>query len=389
MIGRIENINSSIGEVKIVASRVRKNLPQLNSLVKIEVLEKLKSNYKILVDGELYQSKLPIKANAGEVMLGQLVNLNPLTLRLDSFIGSQMLNDGMAAIILKSLGLRKTALAEKLIMELLKSKKHLSREKIKQFLDFAGSSLTSLDELQFSILVAIIWDDRSYNSRSEKRAVFSSVFDISFWSLADQIFQNVLFLNGANLSSSFYEKLNEKLIFFPDKFETEKILAGISGKAKAYVELSDFIDEELENNLSVSEVRKSLEHLNELLIKYVLQKALLNKYDIYVDFAIVSNSSMLRLWKFSYNKIYNQLGEPVYKFETGIVDNGKAMEFELFLVDEKLRGDVFINGLNAKTENRFREDFRKAIKDTMIQESHISWLRNRVIRNGNISGDVE
>jgi len=201
MIGRIENINSSIGEVKIVASRVRKNLPQLNSLVKIEVLEKLKSNYKILVDGELYQSKLPIKANSGEIMLAQLVNMNPLTLRLDSFIGSQMLSDGMAGLILKSLGLGKTEIAEKLILELLKSKKHPSKEKIKQFVDFAGSSLTSLDELQFSLLAAIIWDDKSYNSGSEKRAVFSSIFDISFWDLAEQIFQTVLFLNAANLSS--------------------------------------------------------------------------------------------------------------------------------------------------------------------------------------------
>jgi hypothetical protein len=389
MIGRIENINSSIGEVKIVASRVRKNLPQLNSLVKIEVLEKLKSNYKILVDGELYQSKLPIKANAGEVMLGQLVNMNPLTLRLDSFVGPQMLNDGMAGIILKSLGLEKTEIAEKLILELLKSKKHLSKEKIKQFMDVAGGSLTSLDELQFSLLVAIIWDDKNYNSSSEKRAVFSSIFDISFWDLADQIFRNVLLLNGSNLSSGFYEKLNEKLIFSPDNFESDKVLSGISGKAKAYVELSDFIEEELSANLFLPEVKKSLEHLNELLIKYVLQKALLNKHDIYVDFAIVSKSNMLRLWKFSYNRILNQFGEPVYKFETGISAGDKAMEFELYLVDDKLRGDLFTKGLSFNSENRFKENIQRVFKDNVTQESHINWLKSRVVSNRSIAGNIE
>jgi hypothetical protein len=389
MIGRIENINSSIGEVKIVASRVRKNLPQLNSLVKIEVLEKLKSNYKILVDGELYQSKLPIKANSGEIMLAQLVNMNPLTLRLDSFIGSQMLSDGMAGLILKSLGLGKTEIAEKLILELLKSKKHLSKEKIKQFVDFAGSSLTSLDELQFSLLAAIIWDDKSYNSGSEKRAVFSSIFDISFWDLAEQIFQTVLFLNAANLSSRFYERLNEKLIFSPESFESEKILSGISGKAKAYVELSDFIEEESVGNLLLPEVKKSLERLNELLIKYVLQKALLNKYNFYVDFAIVSKSNMLRLWKFSYNKILNQLGEPIYKFETGVSVGKKEMEFELFLVDEKLRGDVFTKGLSNNSEKRYREDFQRVLIENVTKESHINWLKSRVISNRYLAGNIE
>jgi hypothetical protein len=167
------------------------------------------------------------------------------------------------------------------------------------------------------------------------------------------------------------------------------VLSGISGKAKAYVELSDFIEEELSANLFLPEVKKSLEHLNELLIKYVLQKALLNKHDIYVDFAIVSKSNMLRLWKFSYNRILNQFGEPVYKFETGISAGDKAMEFELYLVDDKLRGDLFTKGLSFNSENRFKENIQRVFKDNVTQESHINWLKSRVVSNRSIAGNIE
>ena len=377
MIGRIENINSSIGEVKIVASRVRKNLPKINSLVKIEALEKLKGNYKILVDGELYQSKLPVKVKAGDILMGQLVNLNPLTIKLDSFSGVELSAGGTVGIILKELGLAKTELAEKLITELIKSHKHLSKEKIERFLDFAGSSLTSLDELQFGLLIAMIWDNGDSYSAREKRTVFSRVFDISFWDLADRIFDEIIFLKKSNLPEAIEKELDAKTIFDYEKFEENKVLAGISSKVRSFIELTDFIEASIVENHFDSTVEKSFVRLSDYLVKYVLQKALLNKYKIYVDFIIARNEKGYRLWKFSYNKILNKLGEAVYKFETYAEDKISSVDYELYLAGDKVRGKIETTEIPDERINKFKTDFTNAVRKQVADQAELNWLKRR------------
>ncbi len=377
MIGRIENINSSIGEVKIVASRVRKNLPKINSLVKIEVLEKLKGNYKILVDGELYQSKLPVKAKAGDIIMGQLANLNPLTIKLDSFSGIELSASGTVGIILKELGLAKTELAEKLITELIKTHKHLSKEKIERFLDFAGNSLTSLDKFQFGLLIAMIWDDGDAYSTREKRAVFSRVFDISFWELSDRIFEEVINLKKLNLPESVEKILDEKTVFDFKEFEEKKVLSGISSKVRSYIELTDFIEEGIAGNRFDSLTEKSFSRLSDLLVKYVLQKALLNKYKIYIDFAIVRNDYGYRLWKFSYNKIVNKLGEAVYKFETYAEDKVSSIDYELYLVGDKVRGKIETTDIEEERRQKFELNFKNAVRKQAANQAELNWFKRR------------
>ncbi len=381
MIGRIENINSSIGEVKIVASRVRKNLPQVNSLVKIEVLEKLKGNYKILVDGELFQSKLPIKAKAGDVMMAQLVNLNPVTLKLDSFSGVQLAAAGTVGLILKELGITKTELSEKLIAELLKRHKHLSKEKIERFLDFTGNSLTSLDELQLQVLIALIWDDSDTYSFTEKRNVFSRIFDISFWDLTDRIFAEIVSLNSSNLPEEILKFIDEKMIFDYGEFESKKVLSGISAKVRNYIELTDFVEAKAADDLFGVSSGESLTRLSELLVKYVLQKAMLNKYKIYLDFIIARNENGFRLWKFSYNKIINKIGEVVYKIETIAEDKNSSVDFELYLINDKVRGKIGTTEIMEKHQTKFESDLKTALRKQVVNEANINWLKRTRINS--------
>ncbi len=375
MIGRIENINSSIGDVKIVASRVRKNLPKLNSLVKIEVLEKLKGKYKILVNGELYQSKLPIKASERDIIMAQLINLNPVTLKLDAFNANQLVTSGAIGIILKELGITKTTLAEKLIEKLLKTNKHLSKEKIKRFLDYAENSHHKLDELQFGLLIAMIWDDSDSGSFTEKRAIFNTIFDISFWSVGNQIYKNVVTLKGLGIPQDLDEMINNKLIFSCKNFEKEKILSGISSKVRNYIELTDSIEEKISKDFVDADIRINLISLSELLIKYILQKSLLNKYKIYVDFVIANSDNGLRLWEFSYYKIFNKFGEPVYKMESSSNEGNLSVDFDLFLIGDKLRGKVETSNIKDGNIIKLKSGLQKVLSSQIAGRTDLNWIK--------------
>jgi len=240
IISNIANIHGS-GQVKLQAVKVPKTLPKVNSFVKIEVLENVKGNYKILVNGSLFQSKLPVKAKAGDVLFAQVLSSNPLTLSLDNFLASKLGEAGLVNLVFAKLGLKKTELGEKFIARLLKSKKHLSRQKIKEALDFINDSNLHFDEIQFAFLSAYLWDDNG-ETFTEKKNIYRRVFDLNFEELSEAIYKKTVWLSSQNLDMKFYDYLKSKLIFDYDNFERRNDFNALFGKVKNAIELADFLE---------------------------------------------------------------------------------------------------------------------------------------------------
>ncbi len=360
MINNVQNIvrTAQVGEVKLQAVKTTKVLPAEKSFVKIEVLENVKGNFKILVDGNLFQSKLPVKAQAGDVLFAQVLSRNPFTLTLDNFAIGKAGESGLAAVILSKLGLRKTKLADKFISALLKSKKPLSREKLKKALEFMDKTEIDFDAVQFAFLSAYFWDDNA-GSFSQKTSVYRRVFDLNFNQLAEAIYRKIVWLSAQNLETEFYETLKGKLIFETENFERGNLYTGLFGKVKSAIEFVDFLEAYERKSLLSSSLKRGIDEFKELLIKYVLQKSLLNKYGVYADFAVTLADEGLHLWRFEFVKVISSNGDVVYRLETATqTRRGEKISAKVFITDSKVQGEVqserkadWKNALNRLNEN--------------------------------------
>ncbi len=378
MINRISNIvqSAELGKVKLQAVRIPKTLPQVGSFVKIEVLENLKGNYKILVNGNLFQSRLPVAAKAGDVLFAQVISGNPFTLSLDSFTAAKPGEAGIAAAVLAKFGLGKTAVAEKFVSHLLKSKKPLVKEKLKEALEFIEGSDLNSDKLQLAFIAAYFWDDNG-ETYSQKRSVYRRVFDLSFDELCEAIFKKTVRLSAENLETEFYETLKSKLIFEHEKFELEKNANALFGKVKSAIELADYFETYSRKPFVTESVRRELESFKEILIKYVLQKSLLNKYGLYADFAITLAAEGLHLWRFEFSRITNAKGEAVYKLESAVVTRSdETWRSKIFVTEKKVQGEIgsdgkrnlngLINGLNEALARKFAAEINIRQRGTQI-----------------------
>ncbi len=372
MLNGISNIVKVLqsGEVKLQAFKVPKTLPKVNSFVKIEVLDVVKGNAKILINGNLFQSKLPVKTHAGDMLFAQVISQNPLTLSLDAFVASKLGESGLATAILSKLGLPKTKFSANVLEALLKSKKPVSREKTKQLLEFVDSLETLPDKIQMAFLIAYFWDD-SGETFSQKRSVYRRVFDLSFNELTEAIYKKIVWLSGQNLEMKLYGEIKKKLIFDHKNFEQTKSANALFGKVKNAIELADFLDKYSNSGVLTSAARTEIAKLKEYLIKYVLQKSLLSKYELYPDFAITLADEGLHLWRFEFAKAVNSNGEAVYKLESSVLTRSeKLIDYKIFISEKKVQGDVKAERMPtiAESVNRLNGIFtRKFAIDSNIR----------------------
>ncbi len=364
MINNISNIvqTQKIGEIKLQPVRLPKSLPQTGSFVKIEVLEKLKGNYKILVNGNLFQSRLPVSTKVGDILFAQVISGNPFTLSLDSFLAGKLGEAGIIAAVFSKLGLRKTAFADKFMARLLKLKKPLSKEKIKNALDFIETSDIRLDELQTAFLIAYFWDENG-ETFSQKKSIYRRVFDLNFNELIEAIYEKIVSLSGKNLEMSFYSVLKEKMIFEHENFADSRNVNAIFGKVKNAIELADFLEKYRRKPFVTESVAKELDLLKELLIKYVLQKSMLNKYGLYADFVITLAAEGLHLWRFEFVKVYNSKNEPIYKLESAVLTrSNELIDAKIFISETKIQGEI-------RTENKMAiKESVKRLNETLARK---------------------
>ncbi len=140
--------------------RMKKN----EELSKIEVLEKFGSVYKVIIDGRVFQSRLPLNAVKGEVILGRLLSSEPPVIKINNLYNSSA-GVNIAVYAAGILGMEKSVSARKVISILLKKNLPLVKSRIEFYAElFEKMNIYDEDVIdQFTAITGGLKDPRQHS----------------------------------------------------------------------------------------------------------------------------------------------------------------------------------------------------------------------------------
>ncbi len=253
--------------------------------VKIEVIEKYRNGEKVLIDGRLFVTNLPVNLEVGEIVCGKVIKNNPLTVSLDI---KKENNDKQIDKLLRLLGIKKNPIAAEALSLLLVMQKPLVKSYTEEFIAFLrlNGSNYAFDELK--VLANLIWN-KTGNVES-----FAEIFNESFQSICEKIFGilgEIKIESGKNktldlLWSSFViddandldDRLNNK---------NERLAKGLK-----------LFGDRNKSDLLFAEMR--MERLKNYLKKYLLQKSYYASTGIYKDFVVLKGNSGYKFYFYKY-----------------------------------------------------------------------------------------
>lgn len=336
-------ILTSTSGVKLSGSAMPKIVPPVNSMVNVNILDKLGSAYKILVDGSVFQTKLPFLAEIGDQILARVLNHKPFTLGVDNFALHKSIDNASLSAILLKLGLVDSEISKSVLKKVISGNKPLVKSKLKNLIEYLEENGLLFDELQLASLVNIFWS-QSQEDSAQLLGSFDKIFDISFEELANSIYGYVETINSFAPSEIITERINSVVIFDPTKNSSRINIAAIKDKSKEFVYLVKLLEETENLGRIPYSISSSLESLKVLMLKYVLQKSLFNRYDTHPEFTIVKDNDSLELVIYKYDRFNIDGGELSYNISTLIHRNGVGeFVFNAYSTFDKITGDIVVS----------------------------------------------
>jgi hypothetical protein len=266
-------------------------LPAENSLVLVQVLERLNGSFRLLVDGSVFQAQLPFTPGDQEQFLARVLSVKPLVLQADSFMNPKMITSALLSTLLQKLGIKENAESRQILEILLKRKRPVAKSK---FEALAGSvdGKTKLDDIQAALLAGLYFatDQEMVGFRSEAKRLFKD----SILTLIDKIFHLV----SAGLSAS------GDAIVRPALYATfiEHSAQQIQSSRKLFDlvhHLSRFAKSR--GIYSIDEATVRAKELAVLLTEYLVQKSVYNRFGVYPDFIISEHADGYTLSVFNHS----------------------------------------------------------------------------------------
>ena len=368
MISAVTNIaNTFSGTINVAAGSVAGKLPDVNSTALLNVIEKLDKSYRVLINGKVFQAQLPINAEKGDDILAKVLQQNPFTLSLDKF-GNLLAQDSTAIYsLLEKLSLVKNALSEKVLRNVIAAKKSLTKTKLEKLINYMEKAAVDFDETQIVILINLIWDNpnESFNDVTKS---YNKIFDISFEKLCEEIFESLLILNSLNLPQNIYNKINDVMIFEFNNEADKLSLISLGDKSDEFLSLTRLIESEIAKDYLSAASISSLEVFQSLLIKYILQKAIYNKYSIYPEFTVVKSNDNLDLLNYQFQKTTDEKDESIKLFINTEKYANKGTAVQAVMSGAKLFGVV-----NSSTANFSKiENYLCKLNSKIFEEINIS-----------------
>ncbi len=262
-------------------SLIRDNSSGLTAInytpVKIEVIEKYSNGEKVLINGKLYITELPIDLEIGDVVVGKVIKSNPLTVSLDI-----KKENGARKVdrILKILSIKNNSINNELINLLLVMQKPLVKKYVEEFIEImqSGGFNYSFDELK--VLTHLIWNVKG---RAVKKTLkrYSEVFNESFEITGMKIFEILNTLKIESIDKSLTDKIWS--VFVSEKDEDLPVV--LKDKTNKELEILTLLNNRDTN--SVDLYRSGIKSLKSCLEKLVLQKSFYANAGIYKDFIIM------------------------------------------------------------------------------------------------------
>lgn len=326
-------------------------LPAKNSVVSFSILDKTGNDYKILINGKVYLSSLPVNAKQGDSLLGVVLNNNPMVLNLVNILNMKSLNPENLLILISKLGLRKTENNVNLLKAFIINKKPILKDHLDKFSEILEGLDFLFDESQLSYLIMVFANDLNFQSFDKNTAeyfrhplneIIKEIFSVMQKEAAkDKAVNSIYGMMSVDCENGDFEK---------------KLIANLFGRDKL---IAEWISEN-KNNLSVGTQR-----LISLFSRYLVQKGFLAKEGIFPGFVI------------AIKREGNELTE--YKIEKTSRDDGSVH----YLINLSMRsfelGDIFIDGLLSKSNLTL--NFSLEGKKKRYFEEDIDGLKNNLNKN--------
>lgn len=313
--------------------------PSKNLIVNVRVLDKIGPVFKILVNGSLFQSKLPIGLGINDEFLAKVISENPFILALNVFDENESGLLFITEFLLSEIKFELTESIKKALLIILENKKALIKKKLKKLINQLKNINRELNEIEIGLLINLIWESNEDYSE-ELFGKKDNVFNISFEKLAESIYETFIDLQNEKIPQDIKNLLNSTLVLNldeQDKVTQSFVLSNKSNRFLKIIKLIDFYNEVRDP------YHRTAVNLETLLLKYILQKAVYGKFNIQPEFAILKKETNYELLIFTVEQIDNKLNKNSIRITCNtIIETFGNIFWELYLTSDSINGEISI-----------------------------------------------
>ncbi len=362
-----ENITNIINYDALTGIRHSGNpslMPKTNTLVSLELIERLDKGVKVLIDGKLFIAIIDEIVPLKEELLAWVTSVNKFSLTLNFEKQLAKNRDFLLKEITHKLKIPYNKSTENILEKIIKEKKPLIKSKVIQLLELMDEVNVDHNKLQLMLLINIVWHN-SANENNFAKDIVNNLFNESFEDVCKQFAESTKELLFTEIPPFIIKEINNKIIF--DEGTNNTIALG--SKTEAVIGLIKYLNDFLEinkykaNNLQIVKFIKFGS-------RYILQKLVLQEYNYYPDFIIAKRNNDLALIMVEIKKYLINNSKPVYNLKFKY--KNEPIELDGLLKDYFLIGNIMTDTTNYEQVNNKVEIFRKNLWQKRNIGSNIS-----------------
>jgi len=359
---------------KIVSGKNRAGILNKNDKVVIEVLDNILDHEKILVNGKVYLTQLPVKVLAGETLIGRMLKQNPFTIALDDLNNSLISKELNLRQILSMLSIEDIEITNKVIKLLLTKNKPLIKSKIIELLSFIKNFNRDYSADELGLLIEMMWAYSSFNY-SKIFKDFEKIFDIPFNEVAGRIYD--LWQKKVG-TKNILDKLEKAIVLHLEKKTGLINLSAVKDKSKLFTEIISNIRKHTDK-YGANKFNDDLITLKKLLLKYILQKSFYANAGIYPEFAVLLRKRKSYMYLFEYENIRKENTHSV--FDTTFQISSDEVSIIGYLTNTRFYGEVTTINSNIIAIDQKIKRFNSVMLNYFNISAHIEIKKSDRIEN--------
>lgn len=326
----------------------------LHSIVRIEVLGRNSNWYKILVNGKLYQSNLPVTVLPGDILLAKAINLNPIKLQLNDLHNAELDSDSLI-YLLDKLNVEITDISLDIIKILLKIGKPVIKSGIENLIDLIEKKgkNAALSNLEF--LIKLFSDSVNYSKVNENNIQY---FQIPIDQLVQLIFSSFIKLISESHTADEINDLANIVVLNLDE----------EGGKMPTCEVNELLNWTKKN---LGSKRNEISKLAAYIFSYLYQKMFFLKVGQSPEFFILKNNG-------KYQPVF-------YNLQSKKEDNGSRFLTGSYDLKSELSGPVHIDGIDSGNNININVSLNKQNQNYLVVQKK---LKKDLVRKTSLNVNV-
>ena len=273
--------------------RVKPPPPAENTIVAVKVLEKINDTFKLLVDGSVFQAKLPVLIGDQETFLAKVVGRNPLTLQADGLFMGKNLTQNILANVLQKMGLKDSELNKDLMETLLRRKKPVIKSKFDALQNLLSTEKRP-DELQAALLLGLYFAPPVEIAGFKNEA--KRLFEESIQTIIEKIFHLITIIVDNSGKSHFLKDAVIQTFLVRNTLQINP--------SRRIIDVVKYLGDQCKHyrfDAGGDEISMARE-LNILLTEYLLHKSVYQRFGVFIDFSVNRIAGKFTLSLFQHTK---------------------------------------------------------------------------------------